>query len=267
MKTGKGKENAGGEQPVRMRKSLKDYDAVIFDVDGTLYFQRPMRLKMAWKLGTFYLLHPWRFRELLAVKTFREIRENWKEEERDQTEENPTEKNQIEGNRTEACQAGNRAGDGALDWRQYIATGKKIGLPPRKVKETVERWMYQVPLDLLPGCQDRMVSGLMEKLRRRGTAVLVYSDYPAEDKLKAMGIRADRVFCALDPDMMCLKPDPKGMSHILSAVGFQPDQVLMVGDRYSRDGLSARNVGADWLILPPAPGRRKKLLKEIMDEN
>ena len=244
MKSGKKDRNTVKEEPVRMRKSLMEYDAVIFDVDGTLYFQRPMRLKMAWRLGCFYLLRPWRLRELAALKYFRKLRERWQEEK----EENS---------------------GGPLDQRQYEAVGKKLGMAASRVKETVERWMYETPLDLLPGCQDRMITGLMERLSRRGAAVMVYSDYPAQDKLKAMGVpvQEGRVFCALDPDMMCLKPDPKGMRHILETAGFQPEQALMIGDRYSRDGLSAKNVGADWLILPASPRQRRKLLKEILDES
>ena len=142
-----------------------------------------------------------------------------------------------------------------------------MGVSAEWVQKTVEYWMYQVPLNLLPGCRDRLLTHLIEKLRKRGIQVFVYSDYPAEEKLRALGIPADHIFSALDPEIMCLKPDPKGLNHILSVTGFSPDQVLMVGDRDEKDGMAARNAGIDWLILPSAPKKRKKLLKEIIHED
>ncbi len=48
---------------------------VIFDVDGTLYFQRPVRKEMALRLAGYYLTHPWRWKELLGIYYFRKLRE------------------------------------------------------------------------------------------------------------------------------------------------------------------------------------------------
>ena len=59
---------------ILMTKPLLNYRAVIFDMDGTLYYQLPLRLRMGGKLAAYYLRHPLRYKELLAVKTFREIR-------------------------------------------------------------------------------------------------------------------------------------------------------------------------------------------------
>lgn len=220
-----------------MTKPFKDYQAVIFDMDGTLYYQLPLRLRMAGKLAAYYLRHPLRYKELLAVKTFREIRERWTE-----------------------------TSSGSLDWQQYCLTAEKLGggAAPEWVKQTVEYWMYQVPLKLLPLCQDRQLAKLIRTLRKHHTTVIIYSDYPAVEKARALGIEPDYIFSALDTDIMRLKPDPKGLFHILSVTGFSPDQALMVGDRYEKDGMAAKNAGMDWLILPASPKKRKKLLKEIL---
>lgn len=236
-----------------MHKTLYDYDAVIFDMDGTLYYQPPIRFTMARKLIAHYLRHPLRVRELMALRTFRQIREHWQD-----TASAAQPSGQIG--------SASRDADKSLDQRQYEQVGQMLHMPPERVKSVVEHWMYQVPLALLPDCQDRILTGLIRKLRRRGIPVIVYSDYPAKDKLRAMGIRADHVFCALDKQIMCLKPDPRGISHILSVTGLRGDQVLMIGDRYEKDGLCAHSVHADWLILPACPGKRKKLLKELFHE-
>ena len=60
---------------------LYDHKAVVWDLDGTLYYQRDMRIKMALSLVSYYLIRPHRIKELLAVKQFRQIRESWKDEE------------------------------------------------------------------------------------------------------------------------------------------------------------------------------------------
>ena len=49
--------------------------AAIFDVDGTLYCQRPVRIRMALKMGRFFLLHPRRWREAAGIYYFRKLRE------------------------------------------------------------------------------------------------------------------------------------------------------------------------------------------------
>ena len=50
-------------------KKLSDYQAIIVDLDGTLYYQKPVRIAM---LKTM-LLHFWRFRDFLIIKRYREL--------------------------------------------------------------------------------------------------------------------------------------------------------------------------------------------------
>ena len=53
------------------KKSLYEYRVVIFDLDGTLYYQRPFRLRMLRHLAGYVMAHPLRFRDLLIIKTYR----------------------------------------------------------------------------------------------------------------------------------------------------------------------------------------------------
>ncbi len=53
-------------------KKLTDYQAIIVDLDGTLYFQKPVRIAMLKEM----VLHFWHFRDFLIVKRYRELYEH-----------------------------------------------------------------------------------------------------------------------------------------------------------------------------------------------
>lgn len=206
-------------------RALEKYKALIVDVDGTLYFQPMLRRRMAVKLGAYYALHPWRMKELSAVALFRRLRERegWD-------------------------------GDDAL----FQQVAGKLGLPEKTVRGAVQRWIEKEPLRFLPGCVDAQLRAFLRRAREKGIAVLIYSDYPAREKLARLGIEADRLFCAADPSIACLKPDPRGIMAVLSAAGFSAGDCLFIGDRDDRDGASARSVGMDYWILPGKRSLRRK---------
>lgn len=254
------------EKQSRMRKCFMDYTGVIFDVDGTLYYQWPLRLRMLKRMACYYLCHPLRWKEALAVKVFRQVREHWGDpgkREKDHGERQSGK--QIKRSERQKESPGDE--EDPLDLLQYRETARRLGKSSDWVRECVERWMYRVPLQELPKCRDQRLAALIERLRGNCKAVLIYSDYPAADKLEALGIRPDGIFTALDEGLMCLKPDPKGMAYILEKTGFSPGEVLMVGDRYSRDGLSAASQGVDYLILPCLPFQREKCYLKLMKKD
>lgn len=53
-------------------KKLTEYPAIIVDLDGTLYFQRPVRLAMLFDMA----LHFWQFPDFLIVRKYRKLYEN-----------------------------------------------------------------------------------------------------------------------------------------------------------------------------------------------
>ena len=52
-------------------KQLTDYRAIIVDLDGTLYFQKPVRMAMLNEMA----LHFWRFRDFLIIRKYRKLYE------------------------------------------------------------------------------------------------------------------------------------------------------------------------------------------------
>jgi len=79
--------------------------------------------------------------------------------------------------------------------------------------------------------------------KRIGLEIVVFSDFPVEQKLKTLGI-ADLVDVALSSeDSGYLKPSPKAFSYLLEQVKASPGEVLYVGDSYSKDCQGAKRAG------------------------
>ncbi len=149
---------------------------VVFDVDGTLYNQRRLRLKMAREL----LLHAlrtrsWRIPRVLAH--YRQLREQL-------------------------------AGDEVRDFEPLLLakTASRCGLPSATVAALAAEWLEQRPLPHMPACRYDGLPELFQRLRARGKCIAILSDYAAQSKLCALGLAADIIVCAGDSGI--LKPHP-----------------------------------------------------------
>lgn len=181
-----------------------EYKAIICDVDGTLYFQTPMRIKM----GSLLIMHPF---TALKVMRFRKNHE----------------KGLIEAPDSD-----------------------------------VARFMYELPLKYIKSYRDEYLSEVLLEYRKNGGKVIAYSDHPAVDKLKALEIDADAVYDPTTPGIDALKPDPSGLKLILEREELKPSDCLFIGDRYEKDGLCAKALNMDSLILSKDKTKRLALLKE-----
>jgi FMN phosphatase YigB (HAD superfamily) len=214
-------------------KNIYEYKAVIFDMDGTLYFQKPFRVRMlAFLLGQA-LRHPSSIKDMFIIKKYREVREHWEDK--------------SHGDITD------------LDEAQYGYVAGLENTTKEHVRDVIEYYMHEAPLSLLPRYRDNGLAGTIGELHDKGIKVIIYSDYPAEDKLKALDIKADGCYCSADPKIGTMKPDPKGLSVILSELNLKSGDALMVGDRMEKDGLAAKANGMDYCILSASPKKRKKL--------
>lgn len=221
-----------------MVKKINTYKLVIWDLDGTLYYQRAFRLKMALVMLSKLLLRPSRWRELAVILTYRRIREEW----------NPDD-----------------FGEG-LEERQYMVCGESCGMSGQKVRQLVEQWMLKEPLDHLKLYRDDQAAELIARLSEAGTVNVVYSDYPTRDKLKALNIQAERQFCSSDIEINCMKPNPRGIQYILKSMKIKAEDTLIIGDRMEKDGEAAKAAGVDYLILKKNKKGRKVQYKEILQQ-
>ena len=194
--------------------------AIIFDVDGTLYDQKRLRLCMLFEMMICILLRPWFLKDLKLLWDFRRQRE----------------RNTL-----------NLEGD--IDNQQYLSVARSSRVTPKKIRELVSDWMFERPLKYLPSCRYPGVLELFSNLKQRGIGIGVFSDYPSEAKLTVLGLSADIMVCSTDKNVDRLKPDPKGLLITAEKLGTPVGECLFIGDRDEKDGECARGGGMRYLIL------------------
>ena len=199
---------------------------VVFDLDGTLYEQAPVRRGMALRLLRHSVVSR-SFRDARTLGSYRRLRERMGEEA--------------------------PVAFGAV-LREQAA--RVSGRSHADIDAMVSDWIETRPLPLLRAARVRGAATLFDALRRRGIMVAVWSDYPVHEKLRALGLRADIERSAADPDLDCLKPRPDGLLDIMRRAGVMPAETLMIGDRADRDGAAARAAGVTALLRSrrPVPG-------------
>lgn len=224
---------------IKLRKrNIMDYNVYIFDLDGTLYYQKPFRIRMLCALIKHVLKHPVSIKDILVIKKYREVREHW-----------------------EMCERAFSFEEGVcLDERQYAYVAVKKRTRPEKVKRAVEFFMLELPLSVLPPYRDEILNTLLEKLKKNKKTIVVYSDYPVEDKLKCLGIEADFCYTSGDERIGCMKPDPNGLKVILGELHCDSADAVMIGDRYEKDGLAAEGNDMDYIIVSSSKRERGKLV-------
>jgi FMN phosphatase YigB (HAD superfamily) len=198
-----------------------DIRLVAFDVDGTLYKQLPLRLMM----GRDILLHSVAKRDRNAIRVvsaYRRIKERLAVEE-------------------------------VVDFERVLVaeTAKATSTSAEKVHEIVAEWIETRPLRYLKSCLFSGVPQLFAGLQRAGKKIGIFSDYPATEKLAAMGLVAHHVVAASDVGL--LKPHARGLLSLMAVARVAAQETLFVGDRADRDGLAGHRAGVRVLIRSSKP--------------
>jgi putative hydrolase of the HAD superfamily len=209
-----------------MQQQALDWPAirlVVFDVDGTLYRQAPLRRRMALAL----LGHVATTGDVRLLRLLGDYR------------------------RTREALADAEVADFDVPLAATIAA--RHGVTPDTVTALVADWIETRPLPylrphLVPG-----IAPLFAALRHSGRRIGVLSDYPARAKIAALGLDADVIAAAADPDIGIMKPHPRGLQSVMAAAGATPATTLMIGDRPERDGAAARRAGVPVLIRSVKP--------------
>lgn len=207
-----------------MNSSPRVPKALVFDVDGTLYSQRSLRWKLLPRLGMAIAssgFDGWR-----CARVLREYRR------------------QLENMR--ALPAGSCTAEAHIR-----RTAEATALDEPFVRQCVGRWIEREPLRHLPACSRAGLNEFLHRARQAGIRLGVFSDYPVEQKLKALGISRyfEETAWGGEAAIAALKPHPDGLLRVLSRLGVAPSEAAYVGDRSDVDAESARRAGcASWIV-------------------
>ena len=208
--------------------------AALFDIDGTLYHQLPVRLCMAAEMGLHFTATgaPLAFRRQAAtLLAFRKVREELR-----------------------------AIGHTALSLAdlQYEETAARTAVAPGDVRRLVEEWMLDRPNKYLRHARRRNVVSLIDALAGRGIRLGVFSDYPAERKLDGLGLGGvfSLTLCATDPEINAFKPHPRGLLRACELWRLSPAEVVYVGDRADVDSAAAAAAGMRSYLVNRSGGER-----------
>ena len=199
--------------------------AVLFDLDGTLYHQGRLRALMALEMAALPLSRPRRARrDVRVVRAYRHA--------------------------LEALRRADLTRPLTAD-HQARAAARDTGVPLGVVESIVAEWMVSRPLKYLRWCQASGLGALLDFLDSRGVRAGIFSDYPVDAKLAALGLtgRLTPRLCATDPEIGALKPNPRGFLRACRVWRLPPHEVLMVGDRPDVDAAGAAAAGMPCVII------------------
>ena len=209
---------------------MKKYAAIAFDIDGTLYSERLLYLRLL--SMKFALSHIRLIRDFSAVR--RRLR-------------------------TPATATSDEPGvDTSLpiQAQQAELLAQYWNATVRSTRELIERVIYRDWMELtsrtplFPGTRR-----LLGELRRRGTRLAVLSDFPTTRKLAAWRIAGYFEHAICSEDTGALKPAAKPFQVLQESLGLEASDILYIGNSYSNDICGAAGVSMDSIHLTNTPNR------------
>ncbi len=199
---------------------MRNHDAWLVDLDGTLYRARPVRLRMTWLLL---------WSGPRSVRTVRRFR---LEHELLRRQNQPSQSSPFED--------------------QLAGTATALRMAPEDVRRIVERFMFELPGRFLADYRRADLLREIASFREDGGRTALVSDYPACSKLEALGAKGlfDRVIASGEPGgPKRLKPAPDGLLLAAEALGVEPSRCLVLGDRLDADGAAAKAAGMEFRLV------------------
>ena len=214
--------------------------AILFDVDGTLYPQTPLRGMIVLELIGAACLRPVQtLRTIQSLQRFRREREILRHADRAEI----------------------------LEQEQYAVVQKKHGTSAQSLRSLVEEWMGRRPLKYLRRVRRPGLETFLAVCRKRGILVGAYSDYPTEAKIKALAL--DRYFdlhlCSTDGEIDAFKPSARGIRRACEIWGVRPTELLYIGDRPEVDGVAAEAAGCQFMLLSRTGGSGYRTVKNFYE--
>ncbi|MCP4807224.1 MAG: HAD family hydrolase [Proteobacteria bacterium] len=201
------------------------FDAVTFDVDGTLY---PLPLQRAFLLP-YLAMHP------LLLGNYNAV---------------------VQEVRTERVRS--------TDLRGEVARrlGERVGANADRARQVINQVIHGAwPSTFSPRTPYGGIAELLAAIDAAGIPRSVVSDYPAERKLANMGLESGWTAVIDCEGLGAYKPQPDGLLAAAQAMEVDPSRVLHIGDRADTDGAMADEAGAACVLIGEHVRRPKALLE------
>ena len=199
---------------------LDKVKGVLFDLDGTLYDLDKMQKIMRRKILFHLITKPWKYQEILLVYYFRKDRKN---------------------------SAGAYVPD--LNMAQYSWLQKRFDLPLKKLIVSIEKWMFELPLEHLEALAFPSIYPFLALLKAKKIPFGVHSDLPLGKKLAVLKVQPNFQSDATDQDINSLKPHPGAIKVFAKKLKIQPEEVLVLGDKKELDGKMAKEAHAQFFHI------------------
>lgn len=173
-----------------MKDVLKDYDLIMVDMDGTLYWQKGLQVTMGLSLMKHALLEKKGLRDLRVILRFRSFRDNML----DTTD---------------------------VDMQCYKQLAGEFHVTEVIIEEIVKQWIYQLPLRHIARFADKELIQLLKAAKQAGKQVVIYSDYYPCDKQKHLELDDFKSYYYGIPEIPFMKPNPAGIRHIVKDCGMK----------------------------------------------
>ncbi|HET6142269.1 MAG TPA: HAD family hydrolase [Candidatus Acidoferrales bacterium] len=213
---------------------MNNVQAIIFDVDGTLYPQRSLRTRILIEWAAQFTKEPvGQLRTLKVLRAYRRAHELVR-----------TARSDVSAKQLQLCVAAELSGE-----------------HPEFVELSVKEWFQHRPLRHLKTALYPGLLGLLRQAKAHGVRLGILSDYPAAEKLSAMGILEyfDAVVSSHDEGVGHLKPHPLGLRTCLQQLSVEPRRAIYVGDRADVDLPCAASANTQFVLFGKSPNRARCL--------
>lgn len=134
---------------------------------------------------------------------------------------------------------------------------KRLGERQKRTAEKAKAWFNDIYLGKFLKVLRKhyhaqpKVDDLLNRLRELDVKTAVFSDYSrTEERMEALGLSASKFdFCFSAPTMGALKPASRLIRQIVSDMGVEGQEILVVGDRVDTDGASASAVDGQFVQI------------------